>query len=89
MKKTIKKASALILAGACLLSSIGGGQITSQARQNDWTQMKKMKMYGNRNRPDLLRMHIELFILTETSCLREYATGQTRNQADKKSQNGR
>ena len=41
MKKTIKKASALILAGACLLSSIGGGQITSQAKANDWTQMKK------------------------------------------------
>ena len=77
----MKKTSVLILAGACLLSSVGGGQITSQAKANDWTQMKK-----NENLP---RMHIELFILTETSCLREYATGQTRNQADKKSQNGR
>lgn len=36
----MKKASALILAGACLLSSVGGGQITSQAKANDWTQMK-------------------------------------------------
>lgn len=41
MKKIMKKASALILAGACLLSSVGGGQITSQAKANDWTQMKK------------------------------------------------
>lgn len=34
----MKKVSALLLAGACVFTSVGGSSVTSQAKANDWTQ---------------------------------------------------